>query len=135
MIAIDGMTVVSGQVNVLVLEEEIPTPRHHRMTLPKEHFDHIAEGSKTIEMRLYDEKRRMIRIGDTIEFACDKDEAQKLLANVQGLYVYPNFERLVEEFTLPNWDLRKPPTKKSQSICGAFTEKKRSSEAKHWRSR
>lgn len=99
MIAIDGLTVVSGQVNVLVLEEEIPTPRHHRMTLPKEHFDHIAEGSKTIEMRLYDEKRRMIRVGDTIEFACDKDEAQKLLANVQGLYVYPNFERLVEEFT------------------------------------
>lgn len=98
-IAIDGLTIVSGQVNVLVVEDEIPAPRIHAMKLQKEHFDHIAEGSKCIEMRLFDEKRRKLRIGDAIEFTREGDEERTLLTRVQGLYVYPGFDELVEEFT------------------------------------
>jgi ASC-1-like (ASCH) protein len=99
LIAIDALTVASNQVNILVLEEEVPTSRIHSMKLQKEHFDHIAEGSKIIEMRLYDEKRRKIRLGDTIEFTCDQEENQTVRTKVQGLYVYPGFDELVEDFT------------------------------------
>ncbi|MBQ1852397.1 MAG: ASCH domain-containing protein, partial [Lachnospiraceae bacterium] len=38
------------------------------MQLQPEPFDLIKSGAKTIELRLYDEKRRKIRIGDEIVF-------------------------------------------------------------------
>lgn len=34
------------------------------MKLLKEPFDNIKNGTKTIEFRLYDEKRKQIKIGD-----------------------------------------------------------------------
>jgi len=31
-------------------------------------FSKIASGNKTVEFRLYDEKRQLLKVGDTIEF-------------------------------------------------------------------
>lgn len=99
LIAIDGHTVSSRQVNVLVLEDELREQRVHSMNLRREYFERIADGSKIIEMRLFDEKRRRIRIGDQIEFACDDSSGELLRTRVQGVYVYPDFDELVEDFT------------------------------------
>ena len=33
-------------------------------------FEKIEKGEKTIELRLFDEKRRTVRTGDIIEFSC-----------------------------------------------------------------
>lgn len=41
----------------------------HRMKLNESPFERIKDGTKTIEFRLYDEKRRQIKIGDQIEFS------------------------------------------------------------------
>ena len=38
------------------------------MKLKNEPFVSIKNGLKTIEMRLFDEKRKQIKVGDTIEF-------------------------------------------------------------------
>lgn len=38
------------------------------MKLNSEPFLKIADGTKTIELRLNDEKRRLIKVGDYIEF-------------------------------------------------------------------
>lgn len=40
----------------------------HILRLDKNPFLKISSGSKTIEIRLFDEKRRQIRLGDTIIF-------------------------------------------------------------------
>ena len=40
----------------------------HKMNLWNDSFEAIKCGSKTIEMRLNDEKRSLIKIGDEIEF-------------------------------------------------------------------
>ena len=40
----------------------------HYMKLNPKPFAMIAEGRKTIELRLYDEKRQGISLGDTIVF-------------------------------------------------------------------
>ena len=40
----------------------------HRMNLWNDPFEAIKDGWKTIEMRLNDEKRSQIKIGDEIEF-------------------------------------------------------------------
>lgn len=39
------------------------------MKLSQEPFDKIASGEKIIESRLFDEKRRLIKVGDEIEFS------------------------------------------------------------------
>ena len=41
----------------------------HKMRLKESPFERIKNGTKTIEFRLYDEKRSKIKIGDQIEFS------------------------------------------------------------------
>ncbi|MBR2741341.1 hypothetical protein IKD98_01090 [Candidatus Saccharibacteria bacterium] len=54
----------------------------HEMGLQSKYFDYIKNGTKRIELRLFDEKRRQINIGDTIEFA--NPDGEKLLVKVLG---------------------------------------------------
>ena len=42
--------------------------KNHIMNLNPSPFKMIREGNKTIELRLYDEKRKKLSIGDTITF-------------------------------------------------------------------
>ena len=68
----------------------------HKMSLQPKYFDFIKNGTKRIELRLYDEKRRQIRLGDTIEFT--KPEGEKFEAKVVGLLRYQTFSELFEDF-------------------------------------
>lgn len=54
-------------------------------------FETIKNGTKTIELRLYDEKRRKIKIGDTI---CFKGKASIIKAIVKALHIFRNFDEL-----------------------------------------
>ena len=65
----------------------------HKMNLWNDSFEAIKCVSKTIEMRLNDEKRSLIKIGDEIEFV-DKKTNEVLICEVIGLYKYNNFEEL-----------------------------------------
>ena len=47
---------------------------HHEMSLRPGPFGMIADGRKRYELRLNDEKRRAIQVGDTITFTCTEDE-------------------------------------------------------------
>lgn len=67
-----------------------------RMGLQPKYYDFLESGTKRIELRLYDEKRRAIEIGDVIEFA--KSETEKLRAEVVGLLRYGSFRDLFEDF-------------------------------------
>lgn len=39
----------------------------HEMKLQPEYYNFILNGTKRIEIRLFDEKRQQIKIGDTIK--------------------------------------------------------------------
>jgi ASC-1-like (ASCH) protein len=54
-------------------------------------FEKIKDGSKTIELRLYDEKRRKIKIGDKIRFTV---KAEALTVRVKALHIFKDFEEL-----------------------------------------
>lgn len=69
------------------------------MKLNASPFAMIASGEKTIELRLYDEKRRQISVGDTIRFSCMNDVSKTLLTKVKELFVFESFEALYK--TLP----------------------------------
>lgn len=71
----------------------------HRMNLRPEPFALIASGKKTIELRLYDEKRQLIKVGDQILFTCT-DQPKELLVNVKNLLQFANFEALYDALPL-----------------------------------
>lgn len=66
----------------------------HQMKLNESPFEKIKNGTKTIEFRLYDEKRKQIKIGDKIEFSKMPDLQEKLLVDVIELYNEDTFEKL-----------------------------------------
>lgn len=66
----------------------------HKMKLNENPFERIKNGTKTIEFRLFDEKRQQINVGDQIEFSKLPDLQEKLLVNVIELYRENTFENL-----------------------------------------
>lgn len=71
----------------------------HRMRLHAEPFSQILQGKKTIELRLNDEKRQKINIGDEIVFSCSDDNGV-LKAVVKKLYVFSDFQSLYKALPL-----------------------------------
>ncbi len=70
----------------------------HEMNLQDRYFDYIKSGTKRIELRLFDEKRQKINIGDIITFTNSRNE--KLPARVIGLLRYSSFEELFKDFDI-----------------------------------
>ncbi len=64
------------------------------MKLAQEPFEMIANGEKTVEVRLYDEKRAKLKLGDTIRFTRVKDNGRYIDVQVVSLKVFRNFYEL-----------------------------------------
>ncbi len=72
----------------------------HTMNLNPSPFDMIRSGRKTIELRLYDERRSLIREGDTILFTNTADTSRTIEARVVCLHRFPSFEELYRHLPL-----------------------------------
>ena len=66
---------------------------YHEMSLRPGPFAKIADGSKRYELRLHDEKRRLIKVGDTITFTCTSDE-RSVNVRVVSLHPFADFDEL-----------------------------------------
>lgn len=69
----------------------------HIMKLQESPFERIKNGTKIIEFRLYDEKRRKIKIGDKIEFSKLPELKEKIVVEVLDLYKDVSFEELFKK--------------------------------------
>ena len=70
----------------------------HEMNLQPRFYDYIKNGTKRIELRLFDEKRQKIQLGDIIEFSASKNESLK--TEVIGILRYKTFAELFEDFDI-----------------------------------
>lgn len=69
----------------------------HKMRLVDFAFQSIKNKTKDIEVRLNDEKRKQIQIGDMIEF--EQVETKEIIkAKVVNLYRFQSFEELFHTF-------------------------------------
>lgn len=68
------------------------------MYLNPDALEMIQLGTKTIEMRLYDENRQQILKGDYINFTSTSNDNKRLKVKVKELYRYNNFAELYKEF-------------------------------------
>lgn len=66
----------------------------HQLKLATEPFNAIISGNKTIESRLYDDKRQKIQIGDQIIFTNRDNLDQTAIVKVVGLLRYVTFHDL-----------------------------------------
>lgn len=69
----------------------------HQLTLWPGPFKAISKGYKDIEMRLNDERRKLIKVGDLIEFTNTKTK-EKISVEVLALYPFKNFEEVYKAF-------------------------------------
>ena len=67
------------------------------MNLQSEPFNSIKSGKKDIEMRLYDDKRRLITPGDKITFT-NINTQEQLICSVLKVNVFKNFSQLYSAY-------------------------------------
>ena len=72
----------------------------HEIKLQPEYYNFILNGTKRIEIRLFDEKRQQIKIGDTIKFFKKPDLNKSFNAKVTGLLRYNSFEDMFKDFDI-----------------------------------
>lgn len=66
-------------------------------------FNSIKSGKKSVEVRLYDDKRRKLKLGDTIKFTKLPNSNETITVEVTGLRKYPTFKKMYE--SVPAKDL------------------------------
>ena len=71
----------------------------HNMKLKPAPFEMIKSGRKTIELRLYDEKRQLIKIGDEIIFTNTATE-ETIHTQVLNLHRFDSFAELYKSLPL-----------------------------------
>ena len=72
--------------------------KRHIMHLHKNPFEKISSNTQKIESRVYDPKRRKVRVGDIICFLSREDEKVFFERKVVGLLIFDCFENLFSLF-------------------------------------
>lgn len=73
------------------------------MKLNPEPFEKIASGKKTIELRLYDEKRKLVKANDEIIFSHTQCLYRSISVIVDSVMVAASFESLFKHISLINF--------------------------------
>ena len=68
--------------------------------LDEDIFEVVKKGIKNVEVRVYDEKRRKMKIGDKIVFLKRPLEQEKINTKITGLKIYNNFNELVKDYSI-----------------------------------
>jgi ASC-1-like (ASCH) protein len=87
-------------------------------------FKQISNKSKTYEIRLYDEKRRKIKVGDKIVFSELPSLENKIEVNVRNLIIANNFEELFTKFDpiLAGWEKDDSPSKCADDMSEYYSK-------------
>ena len=62
----------------------------HSMSLESPHFNNVVSKKKKYEIRIFDEKRQTLRLGDQIEFT-KKDGTETVTRNITQLMLFDSF--------------------------------------------
>lgn len=72
----------------------------HTMNLQSIYFEKIENGTKIFEIRLNDEKRQKIKVADSIIFASQADQSQKIEVIVEDLFHFASFKQMASSLPL-----------------------------------
>ncbi len=72
----------------------------YRMKLLPEYFNYIKNGTKRLELRLNDEKRKELKVNDQIIFEKLDEMPEYLTTKIVYIYKFRNFEKLIKNFDI-----------------------------------
>ncbi len=75
----------------------------HIMKLNEKYFEYIKNGTKRIEIRLNDEKRKKIKVGDEIVFQKEPELTEEICTKVIGLITKNNFKELIKNLNISQY--------------------------------
>lgn len=75
-----------------------PNCKIHNMRLFETPFMQILRGEKTVEIRLFDEKRRKLKLGDFIIFT-EAETGSKIITKIVSLTRYDSFKDIVAAYS------------------------------------
>ena len=67
------------------------------MNLHNNPFQKIKEGKKTVEIRLFDDKRKELNIGDEIVFN-NRETNEKIRVEITEIKIFKSFEELYKNY-------------------------------------
>jgi ASC-1-like (ASCH) protein len=70
------------------------------MKLQPEHYNYVLNGTKRIELRLNDDKRKKLKLGDRIKLLKEPDLDESIIVEVKGLLYYKSFEDLFNDYDI-----------------------------------
>ena len=93
------------------------------MKLKNQPFQKMKNGLKTIELRLFDEKRQQLHSGQIVHFI-NEESNECLKVRVLDLHIYPNFKKLYENLDLLVSKIKFSVNgKRYENYCGYDNEK------------
>lgn len=72
------------------------------MSIEDDLFEKIKVGSKTVEMRIFDDKSKQVDIGDYIEFVKKSDDHERVIRRVKDLHPWESFQKAFESVSFQN---------------------------------
>jgi len=87
-------------MNIVCFRKGSITMEFFDMKLKERPFDKIKSGKKTIELRLYDDKRRQLDIGDYIVFTSLENGIDQIAVKIKGLFRANSFLELFEDISI-----------------------------------
>ena len=72
----------------------------HEMKLQPKYYNYILNGTKRIELRLNDEKRQIIKVGDKIKFLKESNLNESFEVKVIELIKYNSFIDLFNDYDI-----------------------------------
>ncbi len=73
------------------------------MKLNPKYFEYMKNGTKRIEIRLNDEKRKNIKIGDEIVFQKEPELKEKVSTQIIDLIIKKNFKELIDNLDVSEY--------------------------------
>ena len=73
---------------------------NHKLGLQEVYYRLVKSGIKIYEGRLNDEKRKLMNVGDTIEFLKDPDRVDSFQAIIVNRYEFSSFNEMVDKLEL-----------------------------------
>lgn len=97
----------------------------HEMKLQPEYYNYILNGTKRIEIRIFDEKRQQIKIGDTIKFLKEPELNETFNAKVVGLLRYNSFKEMFNDFDISILSDKSMTKEELINVLGQFYTKEK----------
>ena len=83
----------------------------------------VKKGIKNVEVRVYDEKRRKMKIGDEIVFLKRPLEEEKIVTRIVDLKVFKDFNELVNNYDIKRLYLDTFSKEEFINLLGRFYSK------------